>query len=76
MTQECLTRFYSSLITLTHHSSLITSLGSKSVSVFTRDDKCFHHLSVDEITVELVQFAQPKIVTGVIRIGVGVWIPS
>jgi hypothetical protein len=72
MSQEWLTRF----LLITHYSSLITSLGSKPVPVFTRDDKRFDHLSVDEITVELIQLAQPEIVTGVIRVGTGIWIPS
>src|SRR6185503_14211967 len=60
----------------TFHLSLSTFLRSKPVAVFTRDDKRFDHLSVDEITVELIQFAQPEIVTGVVRVRAGVWITS
>src|SRR5258705_2061082 len=61
---------------ITHHSSLSTFSWSKPVPVFTRDDKRFDHLGVDEITVELIQFAQPEIVTGIVSVGAGVWITS
>ena len=51
----------------TFHLSLL--LRSEPVPILTRDDKRFDHLGVDEITVELIQFAQPEIVTSVVRVG-------
>ena len=38
------------------------------MSVFIRGDERLHHLSSDEVAVELVQLVQPKLVAGVIGI--------
>src|SRR5436309_2687768 len=41
---------------------------SKPPPVLRRTDKSLHHLSGNEIAIELIQLRQPEIVTGVVRV--------
>ncbi len=43
-------------------------LGTEALAVFARSDEGFDHHSVDEVAVELVEFRQPEVVTGVVRV--------
>src|SRR5438445_7833380 len=49
---------------------------SKPPPVLRRTDKCLHHLSGNEIAIELIQLRQPEIVTGVVRVRSIVRVPS
>src|SRR5439155_16159855 len=50
----------------------------KSSSIFTRRQKCFHHLCLNEVAVEAVELIQPEVVSGEIKRGFGrvVRVPS
>jgi hypothetical protein len=45
--------------------------------MFNRAQKCFDHLGVDIVPIELIQLRQPEIIAGVIERGFRsiVWIP-
>ena len=55
------------------HPGHYPELEPKPQSIFTGDEERSHHLGIDEIAIELVQFAQPEIVAVVIEAWFG-WI--
>src|SRR5438105_15403041 len=57
--------FHNSLI---RDDSPISSLRSESLAILSRRYNSLDHLSIGEITVELIQLAEPEVVAGVIRI--------
>src|SRR5437660_6500475 len=43
--------------------------GAKALAIFCGGDEGFDHLRVDIVAVESIQFPQPEIITGIIRVG-------
>src|SRR5438552_2285146 len=52
------------------------SLGAKSSPILTRINERLHHLCLNKIAVELVQFVQPIFITGIIHIRSRIWITT
>src|SRR5581483_9340134 len=53
-----------------------SQLGAESLAILNRRQKRLHHLGIDVVAIELIQFGQPEIVARVIRILWIVWVAA